>query len=248
VTYYKKHPDNGYRRITYMMMDDNVVAVSPATVYRILKKNNLLMPWNPKAGSKGTGFKQPTGPHKHWHTDISYINIDGTFYYLSTILDGYSRYIVHWEIRKQMTEQDVETIIQRAREKFPDAKPRIISDNGPQYIAKDFKSFIKTCGMTHVRTSPYYPQSNGKVERWHKTIKSECIRKGVPLSLEDARRIVTTYVVQYNTKRLHSAIGYIAPRDKLEGRAEVIHAERDAKLKAARENRKARAKAVKQPA
>ena len=90
-----------------MMMDDNVVAVSPATVYRILKKNNLLMPWNPKASSKGTGFKQPTGPHKHWHTDISYINIDGTFYYLSTILDGYSRYIVHWEIRKQMTEQDV---------------------------------------------------------------------------------------------------------------------------------------------
>lgn len=246
--YYKTHPGNGYRRITYMMMDDNVVAVSPATVYRILKKNNLLMPWNPKASSKGTGFKQPTGPHKHWHTDISYINIDGTFYYLSTILDGYSRYIVHWEIRKQMTEQDVETIIQRAREKFPDATPRIISDNGPQYISKDFKSFIKTCGMTHVRTSPYYPQSNGKVERWHKTIKSECIRKGVPLSLEDAQRIVTTYVEQYNTKRLHSAIGYISPKDKLEGRAESIHSDRDAKLEAARDNRKAFANAIKQPA
>ncbi len=231
-----------------MMMDDNIVAVSPTTVYRILKKNNLLMPWNPKASSKGTGFKQPQGAHKHWHTDISYINIDGTFYYLSTILDGYSRYIVHWEIRKQMTEQDVETIIQRAREKFPDATPRIISDNGPQYISKDFKSFIKTCGMTHVRTSPYYPQSNGKVERWHKTIKSECIRTGTPLSLEDTQRIVTTYVEQYNTKRLHSAIGYISPKDKLEGRAESIHADRDAKLEAARENRKAFAKMAKQSA
>lgn len=229
-------------------MDDNVVAVSPATVYRILKKHNLLMPWNPKANSKGTGFRQPEAPHKHWHTDISHINIDGTFYYLSTVLDGYSRYVVHWEIRKQMTEQDVETIIQRAREKFPDAKPRIISDNGPQYIAKDFKSFIKTCGMTHVRTSPYYPQSNGKIERWHKTIKSECIRKGVPLSLEDAQRIVTVYVGQYNTNRLHSAIGYITPKDKLEGRAESIHADRDTKLEAARDNRKAFARAEKQPA
>ena len=147
-----------------------------------------------------------------------------------------------------MTEQDVETIIQRAREKFPDAAPRIISDNGPQYISKDFKSFIKTCGMTHVRTSPYYPQSNGKVERWHKTIKSECIRKGVPLSLEDAQRIVTTYVEQYNTNRLHSAIGYISPKDKLEGRAESIHADRDAKLEAARDNRKSLAGAIKQRA
>ena len=102
--------------------------------------------------------------------------------------------------------------------------------------------------MTHVRTSPYYPQSNGKVERWHKTIKSECIRKGVPLSLEDAQLIVTTYVEQYNTKRLHSAIGYISPKDKLEGRAESIHSERDAKLEAARDNRKAFANAIKQPA
>ncbi len=248
MNYYKNHPGNGYRRITYMMMDDNVVAVSPATVYRILKKHNLLMPWNPKASSKGTGFKQPDGPHEHWHTDISHINIDGTFYYLSTVLDGYSRYIVHWEIRKQMTEQDVETIIQRAREKFPDAKPRIISDNGPQYIAKDFKSFIKACGMTHVRTSPYYPQSNGKIERWHKTIKSECIRKGVPLSLEDAQRIVTIYVEHYNTQRLHSAIGYITPKDKLEGRAESIHADRDTKLEAARDNRKVFTRAEKRPA
>jgi len=85
-----------------------------------------------------------------------------------------SRYIVHWEIRESMTEAEIETIIQRARERHPDARPRIISDNGPQFIAKDFKEFIRICGMTHVRTSPYYPQSNGKIERWHKTLKGEC--------------------------------------------------------------------------
>ncbi|MFH1108921.1 MAG: DDE-type integrase/transposase/recombinase [Planctomycetota bacterium] len=86
-------------------------------------------------------------------------------------------------------EPEVEIILQRAREKFPGVTPRIISDNGPQFIAKDFKEFIRICGMTHVRTSPYYPQSNGKLERWHRSIKGECIRPGTPPSLEDARRV-----------------------------------------------------------
>ncbi len=138
------------------------------------------------------------------------------------------------------TEGDVEIIIQRAREKYPEAKPRIISDNGPQFIAKDFKEFIRLCGMTHVRTSPYYPQSNGKIERWHGTIKRECIRPGTPLSLEEARRLIAGYVEHYNTVRLHSAIGYVTPKDKLEGREKEIFAARDSKLEAAREARKKR--------
>ena len=168
----------------------------------------------------------------------SYLNIAGTFYFLCSILDGYSRFIVHWEIRDKMEEIDVQTIIQRAREKFPGVTPRIISDNGPQFIAKDFKEFIRITGMTHVRTSPYYPQSNGKLERFHKTIKGECIRVQVPLSLDDARRIVTDYVAHYNEVRLHSAIGYVTPKDKLLGNDKAIHAERDRKLAEARERRK----------
>jgi len=122
-------------------------------------------------------------------------------------------------------------------------KPRIISDNGPQFIAKDFKEFIRISGMTHVKTSPYYPQSNGKLERYHRTIKGNCIRVNTPLSLSDAQRLVTDFVDHYNNKRLHSAIGYITPKDKLEGRAETILAQRDAKLAAAREARKAKRKA-----
>jgi putative transposase len=142
---------------------------------------------------------------------------------------------------------EVETIIQRARERFPGERPRIISDNGPQFIAKDFKEFIRICGMTHVRTSPCYPQSNGKIERWHKTLKGECIRVKTPLSLEDARRLVTEFVAYYNEVRLHSAIGYVAPADKLAGRAPAILAERDRKLDAARQRRKA-ARAASRPA
>ena len=89
-----------------------------------------------------------------------------------------------------MTEQDIEIVLQRAREQFSEEKPRIISDNGPQFVAKDFKEYIRIAGMTHVRTSPYYPQSNGKIERWHGTLKRECIRPGVILNLDDAKRVV----------------------------------------------------------
>jgi len=138
--------------------------------------------------------------------------------------------------------------LQRAKEQYPEARPRVISDNGPQFIAKDFKEFIRISGMDHVRTSPYYPQSNGKIERWHQSLKKECIRPRCPLSLEEARRIVADFVVYYNTCRLHSALGYITPKDKLEGRENEIFAARDRKIEEAREQRKARRRAQRQRA
>lgn len=237
IDYHVCHPLDGYRRLAFMMLDDDVVALSPSSVYRVLKAAGCLDRRTSSPSKKGTGFVQPLRPHQHWHVDISYLNLGGTFYYLCSLLDGYSRYIVHWEIRESMTEQDVETIIQRGLEKFPGETPRIISDNGPQFIAKDFKVFIRFCGMTHVRTSPYYPQSNGKLERWHGSIKRECIRPAAIDSLDDARRRVAQYVEHYNHTRLHSAIGYVTPSDRLNGLEEVIFAERDRKLEEARERR-----------
>jgi putative transposase len=234
----QQYPLEGYRRLAFMMLDADVVAVSPASVYRVLKAAGRIERFNGKPGRKGSGFVQPLAPHEHWHVDISYINISGTFYYLCSILDGCSRFIVHWEIHESMTEGQIEIILQQARETFPGVQPRIISDNGPQFIARDFKQFIRICGMTHVKTSPYYPQRNGKLERFHKTLKSECIRPGTPLSLEDARRIVDRYVVHYNTVRLHSAIGYITPADKLAGKEKEIFAQRDRKLAQARDQRR----------
>jgi putative transposase len=143
-----------------------------------------------------------------------------------------------------MVEQEVELVLQRAREKYPGTSARVISDNGPQFIAKDFKEFIRIAGMTHVRISPGYPQSNGKIERWRKTLKTDAIRATPPQSLEDALRIVERFVVHYNDVRLHSAIGYVAPTDCLEGRSKQIWAERDRKLELARERRRlARAQA-----
>ena len=237
--FHNTHPLNGYRRLTYMLMDADKVAASPTTIYRVLRDAGRLDRWAPPPSHKGDGFTQPLQAHQHWHIDIAYLNLAGTFYYLCSILDGFSRFIVHWEIQEQMKEADVELILQRGLEKHPGAKPRAITDNGPQFLARDFHLFIRLCGMTHVRTSPYYPQSNGKIERWHRTLKSTTIRPKCPESLEEANEVVTAFVDDYNHDRLHSAIGYITPADKLAGRAEAIWALRIEKLEAARERRAA---------
>jgi putative transposase len=244
IDFHQQNPLEGYRRLTFMMLDQDVVAVSPSSVWRVLGQAGLLAKWNGKPSKKGTGFAQPPGAHDHWHIDVSYINISGTFYYLCSVLDGYSRFLVHWELRESMTEAEIEIVLQRGREKYPEATPRVISDNGPQFLARDFKEFIRIAGMTHVRTSPYYPQSNGKLERWHKSLKSECIRPGTPLSQQDAERLIQQYVDRYNNVRLHSAIGYVTPMDMLAGRQKGILAARDRKLEEARQQRQLRRQQV----
>lgn len=244
--FHERFPLEGYRRLAFMMLDQDVVAVSPSSVYRVLAKAGRLDRWNRRPSKKGTGFQQPVLPHQHWHIDVAYLNLAGTFYYLCSVLDGASRALLHWEIREAMTEADVECILQRAHERYPQAHPRIISDNGPQFVARDFKEFIRVAGMTHVRTSPYYPQSNGKIERWHKTLKGTALRPASPDDLDHARAVVTEFVEHYNHLRLHSAIGYIAPHDCLQGRSQAIWAERDRKLEEARLNRRQRRAALRE--
>jgi len=169
-------------------------------------------------------------------------------YCLCTLLDDYSCYVVHWEIQESMTEADAEVILQRAsaraREKSPKARPRIITDSGLQFIAKSFQGIHPYLWYDARATSPYYPQSNGRIERWHKSLKSECIRPTTPFLVEDAQRVVRLFVAVYNTQRLHSTIGYITPQDKLEGREAIIFAGRKRKLAEAREARARRRQSV----
>ncbi|MEL6899191.1 MAG: IS3 family transposase [Planctomycetota bacterium] len=248
VNFHDERPCEGYRRLTYMMLDADVVAASPATVHRVLKLAGRMGKRHDKSSRKGKGFQQPERAHQHWHVDISYINAGGTFYYLTSVLDGFSRLIVHHDLREAMKEIDVEIVIQAALEKFPDATPFIISDNGPQFLAKDFKSFVRESGMTHVRTTPYYPQSNGKLERCHGSLKKECVRPSEPHDAAEAKTKIAAYVEHYNTQRLHSGIGYIPPADRLAGRSDAIHKERDRKLEAARARRKAETQAARRAA
>jgi putative transposase len=237
IRYGTENLEAGYRRLTYLMLDEDIVAVSPSTTYRVLHEAGLL--GQPRFGpsKKGDGFDQPLQPHEHWHIDFTYLNIGSTFYFMVTVLDGCSRAILSWDINETMNTRDAEIVLQKAREKYPDQRPRIISDNGGQFLSKDFKEFIRICEMTHVTTSPYYPQSNGKLERVNRTIKSECLRKLCPLDLAEARRIAGRYITDYNEVRLHSAIGYVTPVARLEGRHDAIKTERRRKLEEAQRKR-----------
>lgn len=130
IDFHTAHPLEGYRRLSFMMIDADVVAVSPSSVYRVLREAGLLAGRHNEASKKGKGFVQPLQPHEHWHIDFAYLNVRGTFYYLCSVLDGGSRYIVSWDIRESMREEDAEIVLQRAREAYPGARPRIISDRG----------------------------------------------------------------------------------------------------------------------
>lgn len=238
IRFAQAHPWEGYRALTFMMLDADVAAVSPTTTYRVLKAAGLIATSHTRPSKKGTGFVQPLAPHDHWHTDFSYLNIGGIFYFLCCVLDGCSRAILAWDIRLTMCEQDAEIVIQTAREAHPEAKPRMITDQGGQYKAREFKIFINQWQASHVMTSPYYPQSNGKIERFHKTLKTQAIHPKTPLTLDDAKRVTGEFIDYYNQTRLHSALGYITPHDRLTGKHTEIHQARDKKLEAARAARK----------
>ena len=238
INYAQTHKGEGYRRLTYMMIDDNIAAVSPSTTYRVLKSAGLLNKWNTvKESTKGNGFVQPVKPHQHWHTDIKYVNFRGTFLFLISVIDGYSRYIVHHELRMNMQEFDVQITLQRALEKYPSVKPRLITDNGSQLISKDFAEYLRQAGLRHVRTSIAYPQSNGKIERYHRTIHQECLMTKSLVNLEDARKQIAEYIQYYNTKRLHSSLFYLTPEDFLNDRINEKLEQRIIKLQSAKKTR-----------
>jgi putative transposase len=237
INYRLLHLDEGYRRLTYMMLDENVVAVSPASTYRILKREGLLTTTWHHQKTKGSGFQQPIEPHEHWHLDISYINFKSTFVYLVALIDGHSRYIVHYELRLSVEALDIEILLERALLKYPEAKPVLITDNGPQFIAKEFKGYLQEAGITHRRTRFFYPQSNGKIERFFQSCKNEATRKQSYINLQDLEKQINEYILHYNQNRLHSSLGYITPMDMLQGRQQFIFSERKKKLFIARENR-----------
>lgn len=230
---------DGYRRIAYTGLDLGLFAASPASVYRILKEAGLLNVWSKrKTTSKGNGFIQPKYLHRDWHTDIKFIKFRGYFLFFISVIDGFSRYIIHHEVRTSMTEADVQITLQKAHEKFPDARPNIISDNGGQYISKEFGEYLKQLGFRHIKTSPNYPQSNGKIERFHRSLNEECLEKRSFIDLGDAKEQIATYISKYNNIRLHSSLNYLRPVDYLNGNHKELLSERQKKLDEATLKRK----------
>jgi putative transposase len=229
----------GYRRLAHEMLDKGIVVASSSTVYNVLKPTGLLNRWNTtKTSRRGTGYIQPEYPHQEWHTDIKYVLHEGNYVYFISVLDGYSRYSLHHELRLTMTELDAELIVQKALDKYPNAKPKVISDNGSQYKSREFRKFIREAELAHTKTSPAYPQSNGKIERFHRSYNEECIETKSMLSLNDLRNQTEQWVNYYNTQRAHSSLYYLTPEDFLTGRADEKLKIREDKVKQAIEARR----------
>ena len=241
VKFKQKHPQVGYRRLTWMMVDQEVACVSPASVLRILTKHGLNTAWTRPGGSKKPkGFCQPSAPHKHWHIDIAYVNVMGSFMFLISVLDGYSRYILNHGLYENMTEATVSSVIYEAHEKYSSVQLAVIMDNGAQFIAKEFKVMLKTFGMSPRYISIGHPQSNGKIERFHRTIKSEKIRVSAFTSSENAQQQVANYIDFYNNKRLHASLNYLPPISYFKGEPEKLLSERKNKLAMAKQKRRSK--------
>jgi transposase InsO family protein len=236
VDFYMAHQENGYRRLTYMMIDQNIVYCSPSTVYRHLKGQGLLMRW---AEPRILGPKPalPTAPNQKWHTDLMIMEIGGINYYYQGIIDAYSRYIISWDIHTEGTALNTSLLLQEAYDKSPDnINPVVIADNGPEFIGKEFREIIKVHQGKDVRITAYHPQSNGIEERFHRTLRCEGLDSYA--NIIEAKRKVGRWIEYYNKHRLHSAIDYMAPEVWHYGDPVDLKNERKMKLKQAKEERK----------
>ena len=234
--FYLTYQQNGYRRITYMMIDQDVVYVSPSTVYRYLKSQGLLMRWA-EPMPIGPRPEYPKAPNEKWHTDLMIMNIDGENYYYQGLIDAYSRYIIAWDIYAEGTAFNTSLVLQEAFDNSPeDINPIIIADNGPEFIGREFRQVISHNNAIRVKIRPYHPQSNGIEERFHRTLREECISRYD--NLIEAKRKVSIWIEHYNNIRLHSSLNYMTPAIWHHGDPKALYHERKRKIEEARKERR----------
>ncbi len=240
VAYARRHADVRHRELAWRMLDDGVCAVSPSTVYRVLREANLMCRWRPKPRAQGSDRPEaPVRPDERWQTDIRYTKVRGRNYYLLSFIDEYSRYIVHHELLTSMDGLTVSTEAQAAIDTLPDGAdpPTIQSDNGSCFVAHEYASTLREAGVGRTLIRPHTPTDNALIERFHRTF-GEAYENHDPQDLVEAKEIVGRIIADYNNERLHAALGYLPPIEMYRGAPEARQAERRRKLKVAREQRK----------
>ena len=214
IAYALAHTREGYRRLAWMMIDADVAYVSPTSVYRILIDADLLYRWK-RSTSVGERPPDPKAPNERWHTDLMYLRVADTWYFLVTVLDASSRYVVHWDLLTTMTAAAVRVVIHDALKKTG-ASPQVVTDNGSQFTAKDFKELVRDFELEHIRIRMYHPESNGRIERFHRSTR-EALDDQELKNLDRAREIIGRWVEFYNTRRLHAGLKYLAPAEYWQG-------------------------------
>jgi transposase InsO family protein len=229
----RRYPEVGYKRLTWQMVDQDVACLRPYQVYAILTDNNLMAR---SAKPVETGLHRPPEPDhadEVWHIDLMYLYIRSKWYYLVDILDGYSRYLVAWSLNLTMAADTVTSTVEQALEKLINRRPgepRLVHDHGSQFVSREWHDFITSAGVTDIKTRVAHPQSNGRLERLHRTHREEGLTDDDQSSYYAACDGLTRWSAYYNTARPHSSLNYLYPVDYYRGDPVARLAERQEKL------------------
>jgi putative transposase len=224
----RESPELSSRQLAVWITDNEGFAVSESTVYRILRREGLVKRQEVQLVAGKEYHTKTTRPHQMWATDASYFRVVGWgYYYLVTVMDDYSRFILAWKLQKDMSANSFIEVIQEAVDATGmtdvpvEDRTRLLSDNGAGYVSRTFRDYLRLVGISHILAAPYHTQTNGKLERYHQSIKREVnqLPYELPSQLE---RAIADFVDYYNYRRYHKALGNVAPADVLYGRREDI--------------------------
>jgi putative transposase len=237
LTLARASPELSARQIALRMVDLESSYVSESTVFRILKREGLIKPAEIVGFKAGKEYHRKTKkPNELWATDCAHLKvIDWGWYYLVTLMDDYSRFILAWELKGDMAAGSLIDVVQEAVDftgmtDVPvEDRTVLLSDNGPGYLSRQFNDYLRLVEVRHIIASPYHPQTNGKIERYHRTIKSEI--KLVPYEMPgELKEAIKAFIEYYNYGRYHEGLGNVTPYDVYTGRnLEVIQLRKEAK-------------------
>ncbi len=224
-----RQPDRSARELAYWLTDHAGFSVSESTVYRVLKRHGLIRAVKPVGFPAGKEYRvKMTRPNEQWQSDASYFFVVGWgWYYLISVLDDYSRFILAWDLKADMTAQSISEVVQQAvewtgMERVPvQDRTRLLSDRGSGYLARAFEDYLRVLAIRHIYCSPHHPQTQGKLERFHQTLKARLNLLVYP-SPESLRAAMAEFIDFYNQHRYHEGIGNVTPADVYYGRREEI--------------------------
>ena len=232
-----QYPKIGYRKLTWMMIDADIVCAGESTVYRVLSEADLLSRWKRSERSSGEYHFRPQAPNEQWHTDVMYVWVAARFYFLLSFIDAYSRYAVHHKLLLTLDGQSVATELQVALDRVPGVKPRVVHDHGSEFVNRDVAAVIKAHNLIDIKTRPRHPESNGIVERFNGTVRDDT-GDDYGNNYLQAEMIIGKLMNHYNDERLHATLGYMTPATWHRGDPNEVREARARRISAARANRK----------